>query len=353
MLFGKNFNFTSTLEFHSCYHCGTDRDLCRSSVTTADESLLEILTPFFTLFSLVNRQSINLPICRRCRQPLWVILAIHLLAVLLSFGIGYVMHLKGITWASMLILVLAPVAGIVSYVLIRDWILGVQIDRSGGTFNYDVATRFLGKFQKEFTEEIYSSESKTFGIIAPYLPGKFFVSDSKLRLVEPEFFGVRGILGRLKAFFCTDWSPKIYLDEKMLYCDCRAAVVIENRPLLVAAYSGELDCVVILEFPDELLMKYELKIGTKLLSSNTYDTHAVSDGDLFPGPRKKNDGWQYFQPIIADFVADDPERIKYCKSQLDPEEWKRAFKMGLAFRKAHPNATRDGKPTRSGKSALP
>ena len=353
-MFGKEFSFNTTLDFQNCYRCGNQQNLCTTSVSISDESAFDIFFHFVAVLRLVNRKSANLPVCRSCWSPVWMIRGLHMLALAILLTVACIVHVfMEIDWVLAASIPVASIVTAVSYTTIRDSFLGVRLDRSDGKFKYVISKRYLTKFQEEFVEQIYSSESRTFGIIAPHNPGKFFFSDSKLQFLQPELFGLRGLLGRLAAFFCMNWSPRTYLDEQILYGDCCAAVVIETRPLLVAAYSRELDGIVMLKFPEELADEYQLTAGSRLLSSNTYDTHRVSDGDLFPGPRKRTDSWRYFHPIIADFVTADPERLQYCKLRISDQEWQRASRIGLAFRKVHPDVARDGRPMKSGVSALP
>ena len=59
--------------------------------------------------------------------------------------------------------------------------------------------------------------------------------------------------------------------EHLLLGDSRAAVVVSTNPLMVTAYSDEMDAAILLRFPAFLVSKYALQVGTRLLTVNTYE----------------------------------------------------------------------------------
>jgi hypothetical protein len=138
----------------------------------------------------------------------------------------------------------------------------------------------------------------------------------------------------------------VYFRECLQNGDSRAAVVISLRPLLVAAYTDELDCVVPLEFPEEFVDQYGLRDGSRLLTVNTYRQLADDDPDLIPGP-DCGLAWTGFQPLIAEFLSDDRERIERRKAEIAEAEWRRASAMGKAYLESRPGVWRDGRPGRS------
>ena len=120
--------------------------------------------------------------------------------------------------------------------------------------------------------------------------------------------------------------------EHLEYGDSRAAIVVSTDPeLLIAAYTDELDCVAMLRFPnDPLVSKYALQRGSRLLTVNTYKQNQRLDTDLIPGPLAIP-RWSGFDPIIADFVTDDMERVEARKFQIPSIEWERT-QMYVTFR---------------------
>jgi hypothetical protein len=115
-------------------------------------------------------------------------------------------------------------------------------------------------------------------------PGRISLSHDKLQKFLPELYGVRGLIGRIRARF-GGFPVLVYLEEQLQHGDSRAAVVVATDPLLVAAYTDELDCVALLRFSEDLVDEYSLKVGTRLLTVNTYKNNMVFDPDLDHGPK--------------------------------------------------------------------
>ncbi len=175
-------------------------------------------------------------------------------------------------------------------------------------------------------------------------PGRLTLSDEKLRLLRPDLYVMSQ---RLRELVGLAFPQRTYLREQLQNGDSHAAVVISTSPLLVAAYSEELDCVAILEFPIELVADYRLQVGTKLLTVNTYRSEPQIDADLVRGPHAR-DHWTGFSPLIADFVSTDDARIKARKQEITREEWTRAYQLARDYLKAHPGVARDGRPVHCG-----
>ena len=133
------------------------------------------------------------------------------------------------------------------------------------------------------------------------------------------------------------------LDEHLQMGDSRAAVVISVRPLRVAAYTDELDCVAMLRFPRHLVRTHRLKPGSRLLTVNTYTMEGRGARDLVPGPRTTHRYPDFF-PLIAEFYSDDRDKIEARKLRIDEEEWDRCWQMGKEYYRRLPNLARDGSP---------
>ncbi len=171
-------------------------------------------------------------------------------------------------------------------------------------------------------------------------PGGVALSDAKLRRLRPDLYGLGH---RFRAAVGLDFPWLVFFREHLQNGDSRAAVVVSLRPLLVAAFTDDLDCIALLEFPEQFATEYGLRDGSRLLTVNTYRRLDAYDADLIPGP--ENSGrWSGFQPIIAEFVSDDHDRIKRRKAQISEAEWKRAYAMGKAYLKQRPGVWRDGRP---------
>jgi hypothetical protein len=174
-------------------------------------------------------------------------------------------------------------------------------------------------------------------------PGGVALSDAKLRRLRPDLYGLGH---RLRAAVGLDFPWLVFFREHLQNGDSRAAVVVSLRPLLVAAFTDELDCIALLEFPEEFASEYALRDGTRLLTVNTYKRREEYDADLIPGP-DNTQNWSGFQPIIAEFVSDDRKRIERRKAQISDAEWQRAYAMGKAYMKRRPGVWRDGRPGHS------
>ena len=88
----------------------------------------------------------------------------------------------------------------------------------------------------------------------------------------------------------TKFSGRFYSDMRidfvmnaLFYGDTQPAIVVSVNPLLIAAYSDEMDAVVMLRFPMEFVEKYNLSVGSRLTTSNVYFTGNQFASDIFVG----------------------------------------------------------------------
>jgi hypothetical protein len=174
-------------------------------------------------------------------------------------------------------------------------------------------------------------------------PGRLALSHDKLRRLRPDLYGVRGMLKSVVSSLRGGRRLRQFVEEQLQLGDSRAAVVMSTAPLLVAAYTDEIDCVAMLRFPDELAGDYRLSPGARLLTVNYYGNAPNYDPDLIPGPNDER-RWTGFHPLIADFLTDDYPRLEACKQQIPAEEWQRAFALGSQYVKLRPGVARDGRP---------
>lgn len=134
--------------------------------------------------------------------------------------------------------------------------------------------------------------------------------------------------------------------EHLQFGDTRAAVVLSLEPLLIAAYTDELDCVAVLRFDERLLRYHELEVGSRLVTVNTYGSSDRVSADLDPGPGDTRN-WTNFHPLIVDLLSDDVELIQGRRGEIEAEEWARCREQGDAYREAHPGRAREGAPSQS------
>jgi hypothetical protein len=140
------------------------------------------------------------------------------------------------------------------------------------------------------------------------------------------------------------------LDEHLQIGDSRAAVVVSRTPLLVAAYTDELDCVALLGFPAQFLDRFGLNVGTRLLTVNTYWAMPQVAADLSAGPAELG-RFQNFYPLIAEFLSDDSARIARRKAEIGEPEWERCLALGREYLTRRPGLARDGSPFHSARPA--
>ena len=175
-------------------------------------------------------------------------------------------------------------------------------------------------------------------------PGDVRLSHAKLRefhsyLYEPG--GLYRLLNRLSPWQ-QFWLTRH--EEHLRYGDSRAAVVVCVRPLLVAAYTDELDCVAVLRFEPGLVARYGLRDGTRLLTVNTYTFGEIPVCDLESGAGSYG-RYSNFAPLIADFLSDDVGRIAERKAEIAESEWVRAEQLGREHLRRHGHRrVRDGRP---------
>ncbi len=177
-------------------------------------------------------------------------------------------------------------------------------------------------------------------------PGQITLSHDKLRVLRPDLYGLCGLWKSILSVFRVGWPQRIYIEEQLQNGDSRAAVVVATSPLLIAAYTDELDCVAMLRFPAEFVHRYHLSDGTRLLTVNCYGDSPNYDPDLILGPNMIQ-RWTGFHALIAEFVTDDYNRVEARKMEITDNEWQRAYTMGKDYITRHPGVARDGRPVYS------
>jgi hypothetical protein len=118
---------------------------------------------------------------------------------------------------------------------------------------------------------------------------------------------------------------------------------MSSTPLLIAAYTDELDCIALLRFPDELTREYALQTRARLLTVNRYTLGGPISSDLENGPLSYG-RFSNFMPIIADFVTDDVDRLHERKRAIAEDEWTRTWVLGQRYLERHGPLARDGRP---------
>lgn len=167
------------------------------------------------------------------------------------------------------------------------------------------------------------------------------LSEDRLRKVQPQLFDT------------AQWPRE---DERAKWLgdirhtlgrgDSRAAVVVDAASAIVASYTDELDCVVLLEFDPALARAHGWRDGTRLLSANSYlDRNDGVAPDLRPGPGDEG-RWGNLWPLIADLLTDDAAGLAARKATIAEAEWNRAWDLGRRAL-ANNDTPRDGRPVTS------
>lgn len=169
-----------------------------------------------------------------------------------------------------------------------------------------------------------------------------------LRLSKKKVDVFRGGIGFLERQAI---APDQLLNEHLTSGDSRAAIVMQTSPdVLVAAYTDELDCVAMLQFPQFVKMFRPLDVGDHLLTVNTYTSGLMPASDLIQGPGSHR-RYSNFHPLIAEFLSDDLDRIERRKQEIQPGEWERTYLLAVEYAGIQGWRFRDGNPFRSGKPA--
>lgn len=146
----------------------------------------------------------------------------------------------------------------------------------------------------------------------------------------------------------TKFSGRFYSDMQienvmrvLLYGDTQPAVVVSTEPLLVAAYSDEMDAVVMLRFPSDFAAKYELVPGTCLTTSNFYFGGDRVASDIFVGERYLR-RWVDFMPVVQLFLGKGDDKIRAKTGLFGEEVWSHVAEKAEEYLCEHPELCRDG-----------
>ncbi|MCS0584036.1 hypothetical protein NX784_20775 [Massilia pinisoli] len=170
------------------------------------------------------------------------------------------------------------------------------------------------------------------------------LSEDRLRKLQPQLFDAAQWPGDVR----TKWLSNIR--HTLGRGDGRAAAVVDAARAIVASYTDELDCVVLLKFDPALAQAHGWRDGTRLFSANSYLSR---DGgvapDLRPGPGDEG-RWGNVWPLIADLLTDDAAGLAARKATIAEAEWQRAWDLG---RRALADGIipRDGRPVMSDQPA--
>ena len=132
-----------------------------------------------------------------------------------------------------------------------------------------------------------------------------------------------------------------FVSRALCYGDTQPAVVVSVDPLLIAAYSDEMDAVVMLRFPNEFVTEYNLYPGIRLTTSNVYFTGSQCARDIFVGEhycRRYVD----FVPIVQLFLGKKDEKIQEKVELFGEDIWNTVREKANEYISLHPELCRDG-----------
>jgi hypothetical protein len=178
-------------------------------------------------------------------------------------------------------------------------------------------------------------------------PGLVRLSHARLKCLCPESYAI--------GFDPIAWFDRLLgeracriflVKDQLVHGDSRAAVVMSVSPLVVAAYSEELDSIAMLRFPDEWVRELDLRVGSRLLTVNRYVSEGGLARDLEYGPLSRR-LYTNFYPLVADLMSDDTERLRLRKAEISEDEWARTWVLGWRYLERHGTRARDGHPSLS------
>ena len=130
---------------------------------------------------------------------------------------------------------------------------------------------------------------------------------------------------------------RIFIARQLWHGASNPAVVMQENPLIIAAYALDCDAVLLVRFLPETVDAIKARgigtrPGTRFLSVNFYFHFGEEwkDDELVLGPRHTR-MWRTFRPYIAEFMCGEKamEGIEKHKREIAPDLWERAKQLGL------------------------
>lgn len=176
-------------------------------------------------------------------------------------------------------------------------------------------------------------------------PGSLSLSEKLLQRLRPDWYtGGWDPLGWLDLKVGGRAMARFLVADQLVYGDSRAALVVSLEPLLIAAYTDELDCIALLRFPSELVGAHSLQVGQRLLTVNRYwgPSKPVAR-DLEHGPASLHQ-YRNFQPLIAHFLSEDSLALDRRTAEIEEAEWQRTDELAQRYLARFGSVARDGRP---------
>lgn len=172
-------------------------------------------------------------------------------------------------------------------------------------------------------------------------PTTFAENSGNVKLSETKFAQVRDDILKLSGLEKSNYNSNFErINEFIMEGDTQPAVVYSVAPLIISAYSDEMDGVVFLEFPDQLTEMYDLQKGTRLVTSNMYKYGNKPVKDINAGDdylKRYSD----FTPIVQLFLTDSENYAMRRTELFDEQVWDRVNRLTEEYSRSG-NEAREG-----------
>jgi hypothetical protein len=160
------------------------------------------------------------------------------------------------------------------------------------------------------------------------------LSERRLSAMHLEFIGWVRRFRHWRKPELAESESLVLIANRLWHGDTNPAVVLTTKPLVIAAFSWDLDAVVLLTTAQQSLVEeFHLRPGSRLISANTYGHWTDDEGrevdapDIVAGPESTGE-WSNFFPLIADFYTDRPDILAQHAARIEDSEWQRVEALG-------------------------
>lgn len=171
--------------------------------------------------------------------------------------------------------------------------------------------------------------------------GSYAENQAKVKFSYKKYYSFRN---KINTKFSERFRSDMRIDfvtRTLFYGDTQPAIVVSTNPLLIGAYSDEMDAVVMLRFPKEFVEQYNLSVGTRLTTSNVYFTGDAVADDIHIG-EKYSRQYVEFVPIVQLFLGKKDEKIMEKTELFGEDIWKMVSEKADDYVRLYPDCSRDG-----------
>lgn len=175
-------------------------------------------------------------------------------------------------------------------------------------------------------------------------PAKLKLSKDLWRQIEPEKFGFAAMAKDFMIASSGKHTGYTGLSQALHIGDVDAGWVVSVKRPIVAAYSIELDAVVLLEMDKNWPGVASWKRGQRILVVNVYPLDGRSDPRIPPGPNS-HDRFRDFNPIVPALICSDSKRIDSLMRSIPESIWQRSLEHAKLATSVESPYIRDGRPS--------